>query len=51
VLRRLLTEHDTGHANHGEDLWDLLVLELWQRTFVDSAGTPPDIVTATASGR
>ena len=31
AVRRLLGEHSSGRANHGHQLWNLLVLELWQR--------------------
>jgi asparagine synthase (glutamine-hydrolysing) len=43
-LGRLLDDHCAGRADHGEDLWDLLVLELWHRTFVDGAGVRPELV-------
>jgi asparagine synthase (glutamine-hydrolysing) len=36
VVARLLDEHIQGRDDHGEDLWDLLVLEVWHRTFIDS---------------
>ena len=32
---RLLYEHG-AHCNHGLRLWNLLMLELWHRTFIDS---------------
>ena len=34
-ISRMLEEHDKSLENHSEDLWDLLVLELWHRTFID----------------
>jgi asparagine synthase (glutamine-hydrolysing) len=38
VIAGLLTEHCRGQVDHAEDLWDLLVLELWHRTFIDGEG-------------
>ncbi|MGH9796954.1 MAG: asparagine synthase (glutamine-hydrolyzing) [Candidatus Polarisedimenticolia bacterium] len=35
ALRRLVREHDAGAADHGDRLWSLLNLELWQRIFLD----------------
>jgi asparagine synthase (glutamine-hydrolysing) len=35
-VERLLREHREGRADHGHRLWCLLMLELWQRTYVDS---------------
>ncbi len=35
VLKRLVTEHEAGLANHADRLWLLLNLELWQRIFFD----------------
>jgi len=36
-LATLLREHDEGRADHGHRLWCLCMLELWQRTHVDTA--------------
>ena len=38
VVARLLAEHCAGQEDHAEDLWDLLMLELWHRTFIDREG-------------
>jgi asparagine synthase (glutamine-hydrolysing) len=35
VVSRLLDAHSRGEADHGKYLWDLLILELWHRTFLD----------------
>jgi asparagine synthase (glutamine-hydrolysing) len=35
VVERLLGEHVRGERDHGHRLWCLLVLELWQRTWLD----------------
>ncbi len=40
ALTRLVHEHATGTADHASRLWSLLVLELWQRHFLD--GPAPD---------
>ena len=37
VVKRLLDEHVSGRADHGHRLWCLVMLELWQRTWVESA--------------
>ncbi len=37
AMKRLLDEHVSGRADHGHRLWCLVMLELWQRTWVDSA--------------
>ncbi len=34
----LLNEQCTGREDHADDLWALLVLELWHRTFIDGEG-------------
>ena len=36
ILERYLKEHGEGHWDHSAKLWDLLVLELWNQTFIDS---------------
>jgi hypothetical protein len=35
VIRRLLDEHTRGERSWHYQLWNLLVLELWHRTFID----------------
>ena len=36
TVKRLLDEHVSGCADHGHRLWCLVMLELWQRTWVES---------------
>jgi len=36
LVKQLLDEHCNGHANHQYLLWNLLMLELWHRTYIDS---------------
>ena len=38
--KRLLAEHAAGRADHGHRLWCLLMLELWQRIYVESEAPP-----------
>lgn len=40
TVRTMVSEHVNGAANHGERLWSLINLEIWQRTFLD--GETPD---------
>jgi asparagine synthase (glutamine-hydrolysing) len=35
-VEKLMTEHETGFADHGPLLWGLINVELWQRVFLDS---------------
>lgn len=35
ALRRLVSEHLSGEANHDERLWALVNLEIWQRLYLD----------------
>jgi len=37
-LRHLADEHRTGRAEHGDRLWLLANLEIWQRIFLDGEG-------------
>jgi asparagine synthase (glutamine-hydrolysing) len=43
VLHALVDEHDAGAADHGERLWLLINLEIWQRIFCDGEA-PADIL-------
>jgi asparagine synthase (glutamine-hydrolysing) len=36
VVERLLAEHTRGQRDHGHRLWCLLVLELWQRSWLEA---------------
>jgi asparagine synthase (glutamine-hydrolysing) len=46
AMAQLLDEHCAGQQNHAETLWQLLVLELWHRTFIDAGGMVwPDCAT------
>jgi asparagine synthase (glutamine-hydrolysing) len=42
VVRRLVSEHAAGAADHHRVLWQLLVLEEWHRRFID--GERPAVV-------
>jgi asparagine synthase (glutamine-hydrolysing) len=35
AVSRLLEQHATGRADHGQRIWQLLFLELWFRTYLD----------------
>jgi asparagine synthase (glutamine-hydrolysing) len=47
-VRRLWDEHQSRHFDHSARLWALVMLECWQRTWLDSASAPiqPALVTA-----
>jgi asparagine synthase (glutamine-hydrolysing) len=48
VIERLLSEHVRGEHDHGHRLWCLLVLELWQRSWLEAAVPPvPDLAAQT----
>ncbi len=40
AVRKLVEEHTTSRADHSYRLWALLVLECWQRMFIDSTTIP-----------
>jgi asparagine synthase (glutamine-hydrolysing) len=35
AVQRIFAEHRAGHRDHGNRIWRLLNLELWQRVFLD----------------
>lgn len=39
AVERLLTAHTGGRVDYGEAIWGLLMLELWQRHYVDAAAS------------
>src|SRR4029453_16425371 len=39
-VSRLWSEHRSGRADHRHRLWQLLMLELWFRQFIDEGGWP-----------
>jgi asparagine synthase (glutamine-hydrolysing) len=39
-IRRLLSEHAAGQADHSHRLWTLVMLELWHHAYVDRTVTP-----------
>jgi asparagine synthase (glutamine-hydrolysing) len=41
AVERLLAEHASGRADHGHQLWCLLMLELWQQAYVDAPVAVP----------
>jgi asparagine synthase (glutamine-hydrolysing) len=41
AVSELLNTHTQEQADHAARLWDLLVLELWHRTFIDHPSTAP----------
>jgi len=44
MLKRMALEHRSGNVDHGERLWLLINLEIWQRIFIDGE-SPADIYT------
>ena len=42
-VRELVERHRSGVADHGDVLWGLVNLELWQRTFLDRFSDAPRI--------
>ena len=47
AIAKLLDAHCRGEADHAKYLWDLLMLELWQRTFIDGEGLTATVATDT----
>jgi asparagine synthase (glutamine-hydrolysing) len=41
AVSRLWEDHRTGRAEHPHRLWQLLMLELWFRTFIDGSASSP----------
>jgi asparagine synthase (glutamine-hydrolysing) len=47
TIESMLRAHADGREDHGHRLWALLMLELWQRRYVDEVPAPvPDLVAA-----
>lgn len=44
TVRRLVADHESGRADHGQRLWALLQLELWFLMFVDGSLKPTDVL-------
>jgi asparagine synthase (glutamine-hydrolysing) len=40
TVERMLVDHASGRADHGHRLWCLVMLELWQRLWVESSAPP-----------
>jgi len=47
VVERMLSQHVRREHDHGHRLWCLLVLELWQRSWLDAAVMPASHAAAT----
>jgi asparagine synthase (glutamine-hydrolysing) len=47
AVHTLLDEHSSGRMNHRHRIWDLLMLELWYRSYVDR---PRSALTGPAEG-
>ena len=41
-VTRFWHEHRSGQSDHRHRLWQLIMLELWFRAFIDNAGKPAD---------
>ena len=41
AVRRLVDEHSSGKWDHSYRLWNLLVFELWNQTYVDGEASGP----------
>ncbi len=47
MVENMLSEHARGEQDHGHRLWCLLVLELWQRSWLDTVAGPGPHAAAT----
>jgi asparagine synthase (glutamine-hydrolysing) len=43
VVKRLFDEHRAGHRDHGNRIWRLLNLEVWQRVMIEGEPTSKDV--------
>jgi asparagine synthase (glutamine-hydrolysing) len=41
VVEAMVDAHRTGTASYGQQIWNLLCLELWARVFLDGRGREP----------
>jgi asparagine synthase (glutamine-hydrolysing) len=48
AARRLLAEHATGSRDWGQQIWTLMVLEIWARIALDGSLAPSDPLDARA---
>jgi asparagine synthase (glutamine-hydrolysing) len=37
VIEKIVNEHEQGTANRRQEIWTLLIFEIWHRTFIDQA--------------
>jgi asparagine synthase (glutamine-hydrolysing) len=49
-VTRLWAEHRRGRADHRHRLWQLLMLELWFRQFIDRTGSGHPVPARAAGG-
>ncbi|MGA9723580.1 MAG: asparagine synthase (glutamine-hydrolyzing) [Candidatus Binatus sp.] len=42
VIEAMIDAHTSGRADHQNELWGLLMLELWHRVFIDGSAVRPD---------
>ena len=47
AIAKLLDAHCRAEADHAKYLWDLLMLDLWQRTSIDGEGLTVTVATKT----
>jgi asparagine synthase (glutamine-hydrolysing) len=49
VVRRIIDEHQSSVRDNTNQIWALIQLELWLRTFIDARPAAPETVSATAT--